>query len=159
MSQVSEAAATGNAHTQEGATSLDDSLKEPGASVAADLPPSPCPDDMDKNRNMEENTDEDIADENDPNGTNNQDCEVKMQDEEEEKDNAITDSIKKKLKRKKSSKVNTEVWLLTVRKVSYGEIFLHYFRVTQWKRRKQRSKQNKQQKQSCVLDQGKKNSK
>ena len=156
MSQVSGAAATGNAHTQEGATSLDDSLKEPGASVAIDLPPSPCPDDMDKNRNMEENTDEDIADENDPNGTNNQDCEVKMQDEEEGKDQAITDSIKKKLKRKKSLKVNTAVWLLTVRKVSYGEIFLHYFRVTQWKRRKQRSKQNKQQKQSCVLDQGKK---
>ena len=105
---------------------------------------------------MEENTDEDIADENDPNGTNNQDCEVKMQDEEEEgKDQAIKESIKKKLKRKKSLKVNTAVWLLTVRKVSYGEIFLHYFRVTQWKRRKQ----SKQQKQSCVLDQGKKNSK
>jgi len=108
FSQVSDAAATGNAHTQEGATSLDDSLKEPGASVAADLPPSPCPDDMDKNRNMEENTDEDIADENDPNGTNNQDCEVKMQDEEEEgKDQAIKDSIKKKLKRKKSLKGDT----------------------------------------------------
>lgn len=92
---------------------------------------------------MEENTDEDIADENDPNGTNNKDCEAKMQEEEEGNDQAIKHSIKKKLKRKKSLKVNTELWLLTVRKVSYDGIFLHYFRVTQRKRRKQRSKQNK----------------
>lgn len=105
--QVSGAASTGNAHTQEGATSLDDSLKEPGTSVTADLPSSPCPDDVDKNRNMEENTDEDIADENDPNGTNNKDCEAKMQEEEEGKDQAIKHSIKKKLKRKKSLKGDT----------------------------------------------------
>ena len=114
FSQVSEAVSTGNAYTQEGVTSLDDSLKEPGASVAADLPPSPCPDDMERDRNTE-NTDEDIADENDPNGTNNQDCAVNMQDEEEGIDEAIKDNIKKKRKQKKSSKVNTELWLLTVR--------------------------------------------